>query len=85
MEGDVDLLCLNNVIVEAGNPVDVIMNAADDIHADLIVLGSQTSALGLVLYLKKYYALPKYLCTWYPIYLKRGSFTHPTCNHKLHP
>ncbi|MGH1486150.1 MAG: universal stress protein [Cellvibrionaceae bacterium] len=42
MEGDVDLLKLGEVIVKTGTPVDVILQAAEDVQADLIVLGSHS-------------------------------------------
>jgi nucleotide-binding universal stress UspA family protein len=40
MEGEVDLLKLGEVIVRTGVPVDVILQAAEDVQADVIVVGS---------------------------------------------
>lgn len=42
MEGDTHLLELGEVIVQAGAPVDVILQAAEDVQADLIILGSHS-------------------------------------------
>ena len=42
MEGEVDLLKLGEVIVRAGQPIDVILEIAKDIEADLIVVGSHS-------------------------------------------
>jgi len=43
--GSVDLLQLGEVIVKAGAPVDVILTVAEDINADLIILGSHSPAV----------------------------------------
>ncbi|MGH1438839.1 MAG: universal stress protein [Cellvibrionaceae bacterium] len=45
LDGSVDLLQLGEVIVKAGPPVDVILTVAEDIKADLIILGSHSPAL----------------------------------------
>jgi len=42
IDGGVDLLQLGEVIVKTGNPVDVILNIADDKEADLIVVGNNS-------------------------------------------
>lgn len=40
VDGSVDLLQLSEVVVKSGMPVDVILNVADEVNADLIILGS---------------------------------------------
>lgn len=46
LDGTVDLLQLGEVVVKAGTPVDVILQAADDVAADLIIVGSHSPSLG---------------------------------------
>ena len=43
MDAEIDNLPLGEVIVKSGNPVDVILEAAQDIQSDLIVMGSHCS------------------------------------------
>ncbi|MFT6221374.1 MAG: nucleotide-binding universal stress UspA family protein [Candidatus Endobugula sp.] len=45
MSGGIDLPRLENVIVRPGMPVDVILDTAKDINADVIVLGSHSSEM----------------------------------------
>lgn len=54
MEEESNVLQLGEVIVKTGSPVDVILQAAEDVQADLIIVGShspeptQTASLGTV-------------------------------------
>ena len=42
VSAEMDLLPLDDVVVKTGNPVEVILQAAEDVKADLIIVGSNS-------------------------------------------
>lgn len=51
VDGSVDLLQLKEVVVKEGMPVDVILSVADEVEADLIIVGSHCPDMGSTSYL----------------------------------
>lgn len=81
LEGYSELLHLNQVIVRAGAPTEVILEVADDEEADLIVIGNHTNGmpgqLGTVAQkLLNMTSVPIYLVPSDPIPPSHDSFQH---------